>query len=624
MRTDARMGASVKRKGTAKRKIGARIVLAGFVLLCFCVYRQALALKNGPGNFLKETDVQEVVRNDGQMKQADIAAQCEVWEIRPIETGVKPEIIFQETESALMVRIKEYIEENACFLAWMQQNDKPIWGDEGKEAHYAVRGAIALDANGAEQIWAIDFWEASQKETVTFRISKMEESSLLLEVFDGGRDGRMLLSCKLIIIQEVGVSEITPVYWETIDCNGVTVRESENLAWNEMWERVLQEQRQRSIASWQGEKDFPDVVFNLMREEAWTGLAGEPNMLLESYRVDLTEDTERFMQMVLEMGEENIFGYPGRKAQECKWAYRWYGEDRGENFLTCINYNYAKDSIQWWKVTEGRLEEYDYVTECINPSQIINCEGRVYCITEAVPYYRGGEVYASILEIGNEESWREAVFSISTDRDSVEKQDFTCFALYEEEGLSLGIKDYVQKRYEEMARTCVSGSWNRLLSGTEEGQGLTAEARRILNSLSDGNGNLYANHHYFAADVDNDGMVEYGAADDGSCLDVTFYELEKGTFHSIPLQKMLPEQNDATGLLAKASILRQLWCEKLEDTTYLFTVEEVEYSPDLLLRIRVLKGNYIEDKAVYLLKVSMAEGYREWDLEITPSAEAVG
>lgn len=87
---------------------------------------------------------------------------------------------------------------------------------------------------------------------------------------------------------------------------------------------------------------------------------------------------------------------------------------------------------------------------------------------------------------------------------------------------------------------------------------------------------------------------------------------------------MFPRQDDFADLPEEALILRQLWCEKLGDTTYLFTVEGVPYSPDFLLRIRVLKDNYIEEKAVYLLKVSMVEDYRERVLEITPSAEGVG
>lgn len=390
------------------------------------------------------------------------------WDIGLIETEVKPEILFQATESALGVQIKEYIEENACFLAWMQQNHKQIWGDEGKEEHYVMR-----EADGREQIWVIDFEEANRKETVTFQMTEAEDGSLFLEALAGGGNGNALLSCKLIFIQEAGVRKITPTYWEAFDCNGLTVRTTENLAWNEMWESVLQEQQQRSIASWQGEKEFPNAVFNLMREEAWTGLYREPNMLLDKYGVDLTENTERFMHMILQTGKESIYGYD-RETDECKWAYRWLGEDESENFLSCINYCYAKDSIQWWKVTEGRLEEYAYVTEYENPSQIISCEGQVYCITEAVPNYRGGEVYTSIVEIGNGENWRTSCFFISTGIDPAAERNIACIALYEAEGLSSGIKDYVQGRYEEIVRACENRKL--ILSETEEGQGQIGRA----------------------------------------------------------------------------------------------------------------------------------------------------
>ena len=264
-------------------------------------------------------------------------------------------------------------------------------------------------------------------------------------------------------------------------------------------------------------------------------------------------------------------------------------------------------------MTDGSLEEYAYVMESYDSPQIISCEGQVYCITEAVPDYWGGEVSTSIIKIDNGVTWRTAHFSISTSEYYLrgsgsgtvltreEEQDFTCIPLYEAGGLPLVVKDYVQERYEEAARACMN--WKIYVSDMEEGQGLTAEANRMLNSLSDGSRDLYANRYYFAADIDNDGIVEYGAAEDGGGLAVTFYEAEKGAFYCIP---------------------RQLWCEKIGDTTYLFTVEGVPYSPDFLLRIRVLKDNYIEEKAVYLLKVSMAEDYRERDLEITPSAEGVG
>lgn len=541
------------------------------------------------------------------------------WDIGLIKTGVKPEILSQEVNSALVAQVKEYVEENACFLAWMQENHKPIWGDEGEEEHFAIREAAALEADGTKQIWAIDFGEENQRETLTFLITEEEEGVLFLEARAGGIDGRLVFACTLKFIQEAGVRGITPAYWEALDCNGLTVRKTEKLAWNEMWERVLQEQRQRRVVPWQGAKEFSDTVYKLMREEAWTGLRGEPNGLLDRYRIDLTEDTKSFMRLVSESGKENVFGYY-REEGECKWAYRWSGEDGSDNFLSCINYCYAKDSIQWWKVTEGRLEEYAYITESYEPSQVISCGGQAYWITEAVPCYRGGDVNAAVMEIGDGGNWRTACFFISADFELVEEGDFTCIPLYEEADLSAEIKDYVQGRCEQMVSACRSG---KLLSNAEEGQELTAEVYRMLNSLSDGSMGLYTDY-YFAADVDNDGTMEYGAAEDRRGLDVTFYELETGEFHVIPFAEMLFEQDHAADLPVEVSVLRQLWCEKLGDTTYLFTVEEVAYSPDLLLRIRVLKEDRIEEKAVYLLQVNMAEDYREWDLEITPSAEGVG
>lgn len=151
----------------------------------------------------------------------------------------------------------------------------------------------------------------------------------------------------------------------------------------------------------------------------------------------------------------------------------------------------------------------------------------------------------------------------------------------------------------------------------------------MLNSLSDGSRNVYSNHRYFACDVDNDGIVEYGHAERRGYLDVTFYEKENGEFRVIALEEVLHDPDSDRGgtdeSFVETSALRQLWCEKLGDVTYLFTVEELAYSPDYILRIRVLKDDYVEDKAIYLLKADMEESCRDWDLlEITPTAEGVG
>lgn len=539
------------------------------------------------------------------------------WKIGLIQTGVRPEVTFQAAESALAVRAREYVEENACFLAWMQQNGKPIWGDEGKGTRDAMREA-ALETDGTGQVWVIDFEEAGQIGTVTFRMNGTEDGSLLLEARAGGADGTLLLSAELTFMCEAGVSGVTPAYWEALGFNGRMARKTEKPAWDEVWERTLRERQQRSIVPWQGEKGFPDAVFDLLREEARTGLRGESNALLERCRMDLTADTERFLQLVPDQGKGNVFGSSGREG-ECKWAYRWFGEDGSENFLSCINYRYAKDSIQWWKVTEGGLEEHAYVTESYEPSQVIRCDGQVYWINEAVPDGRGGSVWADAMEVGNGEKWRTACFSISAN--PVEEGDFACIPLYEAEGLSPAVRDYVQGRWGEVVSACRSVN---LISGTGEGQEPTAGAERMLDSLSDGSRGRSANHHYFTADVDNDGRMEYGAAQYSGGLDVTFYELEEGAFRVIPFQEVLPEREDADGLPAEALTLRQLWCEKLGDVTYLFTVEEVADSPDFLLRIRVFGDDRVEGKAAYLLRGNMAEDYREGDLEITPSAEGVG
>ncbi len=535
------------------------------------------------------------------------------WRIALIKTGVRHEILFQETESDLAVQAREYVEENAWFLAWMQQNGKPIWGDE--DAHVLM-----------EQTWRIDF----EKGLVTFHMAEAEDETMVLEAYahEGSSEDRLLLSGRICFAREAGVDWYTPTYDEAFDFNGLTIRNTEDI-WlrDEVQKQVREEQQQRTIAPWQGETSLSEELYELLREEAWTGLLGEENVLLESYKLDLTEDTEIFMQRAAETDWRNSIGLHS-KDWKCKWAYRWL-EDGSENFLSCINYNYAKDSIQWWKMGEAGLEEYDYVTESYDPSQMICCDGRFYCITEAVPEYRGGEVYTKILEIGDSENWRTSDFSIRTR--PFEDQDLVCIPLYEEAGLSNEVKEYVQEWYEAIGEACIGGKWgwgSTLFAGTE-GRELTAEENRMLNSLSDGSRNVYSNHRYFACDVDNDGIVEYGHAERRGYLDVTFYEKENGEFRVIALEEVLHDPDSDRGgtdeSFVETSALRQLWCEKLGDVTYLFTVEELAYSPDYILRIRVLKDDYVEDKAIYLLKADMEESCRDWDLlEITPTAEGVG
>lgn len=145
-----------------------------------------------------------------------------------------------------------------------------------------------------------------------------------------------------------------------------------------MQKQVRKERQQRNIAPWQGENSLSEEICGLLREEAWTGLFGEENALLESHKPDLTEDTEIF------------------------------------------------------------------------------CDGRFYCITEAVPEYRGGEVYTRILEIGDSENWRTSGFSIRIR--PFEDQDIVCIPLYEEEGISHEVKEYVQEWYEAIGEACIGAS----------------------------------------------------------------------------------------------------------------------------------------------------------------------
>ena len=132
------------------------------------------------------------------------------------------------------MQVKEYVEENIWFLAWMQQNGKPIWGDEDEQAHYEMRESVdsaELDTR-IEQIWLIDF----DGRKVTFQMAETEDGSLVLKAYahEGNGDSAHLLSCKIHFIQEAGVWRCTPAYWQAFDFNGLTTRNTENVwLWGE-------------------------------------------------------------------------------------------------------------------------------------------------------------------------------------------------------------------------------------------------------------------------------------------------------------------------------------------------------------------------------------------------------
>ncbi len=134
----------------------------------------------------------------------------------------------------------------------------------------------------------------------------------------------------------------------------------------------------------------------------------------------------------------------------------------------------------------------------------------------------------------------------------------------------------------------------------------------------------YAQTYYFTADIDNDGIMEYAKADWWHGWVVTFYEQENGDFSVIPFESVVNTPVREQETLAVVSGLSQVWCKELGGVTYLFTAENLWDSPDLVLRVRMLKEDALADKAVYLLKANMAETSSPWwELAVEPD-EPVG
>ena len=95
--------------GYITKKIGAGIVLAGFVLLCFSACRRAFSPKNGAREVLKKADERKAAQADMQIRQADIAAQCRVWESRDGTEDRLPVELFSD--------LQRYVAEGRCMDA---------------------------------------------------------------------------------------------------------------------------------------------------------------------------------------------------------------------------------------------------------------------------------------------------------------------------------------------------------------------------------------------------------------------------------------------------------------------------------------------------------------------------
>ena len=190
----------------------------------------------------------------------------------------------------------------------------------------------------------------------------------------------------------------------------------------------------------------------LLREQAQAGLYGRKSVYPQSCRVDLLKDTDLFLQQMGKRLREDKYYW------ECKWAYHWTAEDGSENFISCVNYSLAKDSIEWWKLAEGEVQEHAYIMETATDSQLIDYEGQLYCVTDFGRSYgaRGGSsVEMQVIEMNRLEDWRATWFTISSA--ASELQDFTCIPLYEEEGLCREIRDYIEECYEAVGESCVNG-----------------------------------------------------------------------------------------------------------------------------------------------------------------------
>lgn len=578
--------------------------------------------------------------------------------VKIIQTDVVSETLYRKRWSSLASQVEDYVQENLELFAWRYREGADIWGDEemtqlpeeefradsyggyvyadydndGKrELFYrdAERiGQVAeddgayqafpaeLDCTGMKRIWFAEF----DGKVVTFQLLEQEPSGLVIQalIYEEGTTTQ-LYSGQVDFVRKAGVVDYTPAYWEAFDFNGVTVRKTQDI-WlqPQIQERVQKEQEDRTIVPCRKEDvPFPEGLLMLLREQAQAGLYGRKSVYPQSCRVDLLKDTDLFLQQMGKRLREDKYYW------ECKWAYHWTAEDGSENFISCVNYSLAKDSIEWWKLAEGEVQEHAYIMETATDSQLIDYEGQLYCVTDFGRSYgaRGGSsVEMQVIEMNRLEDWRATWFTISSA--ASELQDFTCIPLYEEEGLCREIRDYIEECYEAVGESCVNGSVE-LFSASGE-TACTKAQERILRNLSDGSVTKYAQTYYFTADIDNDGIMEYAKADWWHGWVVTFYEQENGDFSVIPFESVVNTPVREQETLAVVSGLSQVWCKELGGVTYLFTAENLWDSPDLVLRVRMLKEDALADKAVYLLKANMAETSSPWwELAVEPD-EPVG
>ncbi|MDE7323465.1 MAG: hypothetical protein K2N73_12260 [Lachnospiraceae bacterium] len=582
--------------------------------------------------------------------------------VRSIQTGVVSDTLYRKRFSGIASQVEDYVQENLELFVWRYQEEKNIWGDEEltqlpeeafradrydsyvfadydndgeKELFYRDMEMIEqMDkVDGKYQVTTVDMLDNSDSidmkriwftdfdgKIVTFQLLEPEPSELMIKAFLY-EDGRAvdLYSCRIGFEQKAGVVHYTLAYWEAFDFNGVAVRETEDI-WlrPQVQEQVQREQENRTIVPCKDEDvPFPKGLLLLLREQAHAGLYGRKNEYPEPYRVDLSKDTELFlkrMQSHLRRDEDYW---------KCKWAYHWTASDGSENFISCINYSWESDSIEWWKLVAGEVQDHAYITETETDSQLIDYEGQLYCVTDFGRTYGslgGDSVEMEVIEMNRLEDWRYTWFVIhSTASDS---QDFSCIPLYEEEGLCPEIKDYIDGCCENVGESCAKAGIE-IFSRSGETE-YTKAQERVLKNLADGSvtGSPYA--YYFAADIDNDGTMEYAAASWLRGWMVTFYENEDGNFCVIPIENITAVSPGEQEAPAETANLSQMWCKELGGTTYLFTVENLWDSPDLVLRVRMLKGDVMVDKAIYLLKANMAESCSPWSEMAVEPDEAVG
>lgn len=546
-----------------------------------------------------------------------------------------PNLVKEEQKKIVRSQIKDlsnYAEEN--FLSWYIQSYvvcADYDNDGGRELFWRDdkgRNRLLVETDGGygteyvnlygergcpvNQMWFVEF----AGKTVTFEITELygEDYPVLSAYLIEGDRRLPIVTCQLVYQEAVlvklqrsaygrsdfGVRKVLPLF----EGDGEAA-EAANVWWTEsLTERLEESKRAFSVAyNTQNETMLPDGLLALIRQEYARILSGEAESCLEPYTLETEEDRKAFLQY------ENREQDPWRwwDEEDMEWAYRWEANDGTVHYLAGVDGGGTLGTvdIEWYQDTGAGMEYRGILWSYFrgDDSRLITYGDKVYCVITAYDFETKVLQGMHILLLKEAGEWESYSVSLSVNAEENSAELLYCGKMPET------VSAYVEARYKEVLAACAE---QRIFAGRGEGGEISQDAARLLKNLGE-YFDYYADSGtvstYRAADVDNDGTAEYirtyyrypSSYHQDLHLVCAMYGWQDGEFGEIPFEEMLK------GMSPYRSLLWQLWFEKLEGETYLFTVEGLPNSHNCLLRVRLIKESGIEEVGAFMLQVMLTE-----------------